>query len=293
MKLVTYDVGRGPRTGAVTGEVIVDLRAGSEGRLPADMLSLLADEQSVDVARELAVRAAQDHRGLPAGSCIPLADVRLLAPVPRPGKIICLGMNYRDHAGETSAPVPAEPVIFCKASTSAVGAGEPIVLPWASDKVDYEVELAVVIGRCAKSVDVAQAMGCVMGYMVLNDVSARDYQLEKPGGQWYLGKSFDTFCPMGPWIVTADEIADPHVLKLSCEVSGELLQSSDTGQMVFRIPEIVEYLSRVFTLEPGDVIGTGTPAGVGFVRTPPRFLRSGDMVRCIVEGIGTLENPVD
>jgi 2-keto-4-pentenoate hydratase/2-oxohepta-3-ene-1,7-dioic acid hydratase in catechol pathway len=292
MKLVTYDAGQGSRTGAVVGELTVDLRAASEGRLPSDMLTLIADERSLAVARDLAARAALDFRALPPGSSVPLASVRLLAPVPRPGKIICLGLNYRDHARESSAEVPAEPVVFCKASSSAIGAGEPIVLPWASSKVDYEVELAVLIGRRVKSIDAGQAMSCVLGYTVLNDVSARDYQLEKPGGQWYLGKSFDTFCPMGPWIVTADEIADPHALKLWCEVSGEILQSSDTRQMVFRIPDIVAYVSRVFTLEPGDVIGTGTPGGVGFVRTPPRFLRSGDIVRCAVECVGSLENPV-
>jgi 2-keto-4-pentenoate hydratase/2-oxohepta-3-ene-1,7-dioic acid hydratase in catechol pathway len=158
--------------------------------------------------------------------------------------------------------------------------------------VDYEVELGFVMGRRARFVRAAEAMDYVLGYLVLNDVSARDYQFEKPAGQWYLAKSFDTFCPMGPWIVSKDEIADPHSLRLSCEVSGELLQSSDTGQMVFRIPEIVDYVSQVLTLEPGDVVGTGTPAGVGFARKPPRWLRSGDVVRCTVEGIGTLENPV-
>ena len=292
MKLVTYDTGAGPRSGAVLGELIVDLHSASDGSLPVGMLELLATEGAVLRARRLLASAAGMGETLPAASCVHTDRATVLAPLPRPGKVICLGINYRDHAAESGLPVPAEPVVFSKAPTSVIGPGAAIVLPEASEQVDYEVELAFVIGRRAKLVKARQAMDYVAGYTVLNDVSARDYQREKPGGQWHLAKSFDTFCPIGPWILTADEIADPHNLALSCAVSGELMQSSNTSQMIFRIPEVVEYLSRVFTLEPGDVVGTGTPAGVGFVRTPPRYLRRGDVVGCTIQEIGTLENPV-
>jgi len=289
MKLVTYDAGEGPRAGAILGECIIDLHLASGRTLPANMLALLGAEGGL--ARALDIMAGAGGT-LPAEAIIPDKRARLLAPVPRPGKIVCLGLSYRDHAKESGMPVPPEPVVFSKAPTSVIGPSEAIVLPEASDRVDYEVELAFVLGRRAKLVSASEAMGCVAGYTVLNDVSARDYQFEKPGHQWHLAKSFDTFCPIGPCIVTADEIADPHDLALSCEIGGEVLQDSSTLQMAFRIPEIIEYLSRVFTLEPGDVVATGTPPGVGFVRTPPRYLRRGDLVRCTVERVGTLENPV-
>jgi 2-keto-4-pentenoate hydratase/2-oxohepta-3-ene-1,7-dioic acid hydratase in catechol pathway len=210
----------------------------------------------------------------------------------RPGKVLALGLNYRDHAAESGHPIPAEPVVFCKVSSSVIGPGAPIRLPEASQKVDYEVELAIVIGRTAKGVSAARALDYVAGYTVLNDVSARDYQREKPGGQWTLAKSFDTFCPTGPWLVTPDEVGDPQALALKSVVSGQVMQSSSTAQMIFSVAEIIEYLSRVLTLEPGDVVATGTPPGVGFARKPPRFLRAGDVVECSIESIGTLVNPV-
>jgi 2-keto-4-pentenoate hydratase/2-oxohepta-3-ene-1,7-dioic acid hydratase in catechol pathway len=290
MKLLTFDVGRGPRAGLLIQDRVVDIHAASGGALPGDMLSLLAEEPGLVSVRQLERRMA--GAACDGQTVLPLDRTPLLAPVPRPGKVICLGLNYRDHAAESGMPVPAEPVIFGKVSSSVIGPGAPIVLPEASAKVDYEVELAFVIGRRAKLVKAADAMAHVAGYTVLNDVSARDYQRDKPGGQWYLAKSFDTFCPIGPWIVTPDEAPDARDLKLWCEVSGERLQSSSTAQMIFSVPQIVEYISRVFTLEPGDVVATGTPPGVGFARRPPRFLRRGDIVRCTVEGVGTLENPV-
>jgi len=271
---------------------IVDLNAVSGGEVPSDMLSLLAEEGAfADVGRLLA-DPSSDFTSADSDSVLPAQQCRLLAPVPRPGKVVCLGLNYMDHAAESGQAVPSEPVVFAKAATSVIGPGEPILLPPASRKVDYEVELAFVMGRRAHAVAASEAMEFVAGYTVLNDVSARDYQMEKPGGQWYLAKSFDTFCPLGPWIVTREEVADPHDLALRCEVSGEVLQSSSTSKMFFAIPQIIEYLSKVMTLEPGDVVATGTPAGVGFARKPPRLLRDGDIVRCTVEGVGTLENPV-
>ena len=297
MKLVTYDAGAGPRAGVVSGDWIVDLAAASDGALPADMAGVLAQDETLASVRGVLERADSEPAHLPRKARSPLGQARLLAPVPRPGKVPCLGLNYSEHAAESGFDAPTEPVVFCKAASSVIGPGEPILLPEASGKVDYEVELAVVIGRRARSVSAAEALDYVAGYTVLQDVSARDYQLEKAGGQWYLGKSFDTFCPLGPWLVTKDEIPDPQALALECEVISEgarpeVLQSSSTSRMIFPVAAIVEYLSRVFTLEPGDVIGTGTPSGVGMSRTPPRFLRAGDVVRCTVEGIGTLENPV-
>jgi 2-keto-4-pentenoate hydratase/2-oxohepta-3-ene-1,7-dioic acid hydratase in catechol pathway len=237
-------------------------------------------------------RRAQDDPTFLARYGLTRYEHDLRAPLPRPGKVLCLGLNYRDHAAESGAPVPEEPVVFAKASSSVIGPGDPIRLPSASDQVDYEAELAFVIGRPARDVAARNAMEHVAGYTVLNDVTARDYQRLRGGGQWTLAKSFDTFCPVGPWIVTRDEVEDPHALSLTCEVSGQVMQRSSTAQMIFRIPEIIQYLSAVLTLEPGDVVGTGTPAGVGCARTPPRFLRAGDVVSCTVQGVGTLTNPV-
>jgi 2-keto-4-pentenoate hydratase/2-oxohepta-3-ene-1,7-dioic acid hydratase in catechol pathway len=290
MKLTSFDAGDGPEAGIVVGDYVVGFRAASGGKMPRRIIDLLGDGDGV---REVAGLADDTLRGeIAPEKMIPLEEVRLLPPVPRPGKIVCLGLNYSDHAAESGAEIPDEPVVFCKATTAVIGPGEPIVLPEVSEKVDYEVELAAVIGRAVKNVSAEKAIDHVAGYTVMCDVSARDYQHEKPGGQWYLGKSFDTFCPLGPWIVTREEIPEPHELDLRCEVSGEVLQSSNTSQMIFRLPQIIAYLSRVFTLEVGDVVATGTPHGVGAARTPPRFLRSGDTVRCHVEGIGMLQNPV-
>jgi len=260
VKLVTFDADGEGRCGVVVGERIIDLAAASEGRLPVSLAAMLGDEDALQQARRLADGAAGDE-DLGARFGRALADVQLMAPVPRPGKVV-------------------------------IGHGAAIRLCDASDKADYEVELAFVIGRPARNVSAAAANAHVAGYTVLNDVSARDYQLEKPGGQWTLGKSFDTFCPMGPWLVTPDEVPDPHSLDLQCVLSGETMQSSNTSQMIFTVSQVVEYLSRVLTLETGDVVAMGTPSGVGFTREPPRFLRSGDVVECTVQGIGTLRNPV-
>jgi 2-keto-4-pentenoate hydratase/2-oxohepta-3-ene-1,7-dioic acid hydratase in catechol pathway len=219
--------------------------------------------------------------------------IRFRAPIPRPGKILCIGRNYPAHAAESGADVPDYPCVFSKPASAVIGHGESIRMPEVSDQVDYEAELAVVIGRHARGVSREDAYDYVAGYTVLNDVSVRDYQKEKGGGQWTLGKSFDTACPMGPWLVTTDEIPDPHDLTISCEVSGRQMQLAHTSQMFFKIPFLIEHLSACLTLEPGDVISTGTPAGVGMAHKPPRWLKPGDVVECTVERIGTLRNPVE
>jgi 2-keto-4-pentenoate hydratase/2-oxohepta-3-ene-1,7-dioic acid hydratase in catechol pathway len=242
--------------------------------------------------RELAGRAAEDPELRRRHGLAP-DEVRWLAPVPRPGKILCLGRNYAAHAAESGGSVPDWPCIFSKPASAVIGHEQRIRIPEVSEQVDYEVELAVVIGRAARHVSQEDAYDYVAGYTVLNDVSVRDYQKEKGGGQWTLGKSFDTACPIGPWLVTSDEIPDPHDLGIRCEVNGEKLQLARTSQMFFKIPFIIEHVTACLTLEPGDVIATGTPAGVGMARKPPRWLQPGDVVECTVERIGTLRNPVE
>ena len=217
-------------------------------------------------------------------------DVRLLAPVPRPGKLICIGLNYRDHATESNMPIPESPVVFSKFTTAVTGPNEPVVLPAASAKVDYEAELAFVIGRRAKNVTKERAMDYVLGYTMVNDVSARDLQFAD--GQWQRGKSCDTFAPMGECIVTTDEIPDPQRLTIKLRLNGQTMQDSSTDQLIFGIPELVAFLSETITLEPGDVVATGTPPGVGFARKPPVFLKDGDVMEVEVEGLGVLTNPV-
>lgn len=217
-------------------------------------------------------------------------SVRIVAPVPRPGKIICIGLNYRDHAEESGMAIPTSPIIFSKFHTCVIGSGEAIRIPAGSEQVDYEAELAVVIGREAKNVTSADAMNYVFGYTNFNDISARDFQFAD--GQWQRGKSCDTFAPMGPFVATKDEITDPHNLKIRFRLNGDTLQDSKTDQLIFKIPALIEFLSRSITLEPGDVIATGTPPGVGFARKPPIFMKTGDVAEVEIEGIGTLSNSI-
>jgi 2-keto-4-pentenoate hydratase/2-oxohepta-3-ene-1,7-dioic acid hydratase in catechol pathway len=219
-----------------------------------------------------------------------LAEVKLLAPIPRPPKFICVGLNYRDHAMESRMDIPPVPTIFNKFTNVVIGPGANIVLPKVTRKPDYEAELAFVIGRGGRYIPAAKAMEHVFGYTIVNDVSARDFQ--NATTQWLMGKTFDTFAPMGPWIVTKDEIADPHALDISLEIGGVMLQKSNTKELIFKIPELIEYISQVVTLEPGDIVATGTPPGVGFAQKPPRWLRPGDEVIVRIEGIGELRNPV-
>jgi 2-keto-4-pentenoate hydratase/2-oxohepta-3-ene-1,7-dioic acid hydratase in catechol pathway len=314
MRLVTFEVGAGLRLGAEHRGRIVDLQnayclremfyAGAaaveraRAELPSDILSVLGDEAAGRAARETlafidqmpaAILEALDAQG----SVIYRPEqVRLLPPVPKPPKIICLGLNYRDHAAESGQPVPTEPIVFSKYASSLIGPGATIALPPTSAEVDYEAELVFVIGRSGRHVPESEAMRYVAGYTCGNDVSARDYQLKKPGGQWMVGKTFDTFAPTGPVLVTADEVRDPHDLPIRCVLNGETMQDSNTSQLVFGIPQLVAYLSHVFTLEVGDLVFTGTPPGVGFARRPPVFLKADDMVEIEIDGIGTLRNSV-
>lgn len=216
--------------------------------------------------------------------------VEICAPVPRPGKIICIGLNYRDHAEESGMVIPSSPIIFSKFVSCAIGAREPIRLPKKSEQVDYEAELAFVIGRKAKNVSREQAMDYVLGYTNFNDVSARDFQFAD--GQWTRGKSCDSFAPMGEFIATKDEIEAPHSLRIRFRLNGETLQDSNTNQLIFKIPELIEFLSASITLEPGDIVATGTPPGVGFARKPPVFMNDGDVAEVEIEGLGVLSNRV-
>lgn len=253
---------------------------GGFGRIEGDLMVPMGD----DILDYLATGVARDREPIAS------TDLRLAAPIPRPGKIIGVGLNYRDHAAESGQPVPEEPILFAKFANSVIGPGEPISIPPATQSADYEAELGIVIGRTARSVDREAARGFVAGYTCVNDVSARDLQLRV--SQWTRGKAIDTFLPMGPWLVTADEIADPNRLSIRCTLNGEVMQDSNTDQMIFGVFELVSFISQTMTLEPGDVIASGTPAGVGFLRDPPRLLREGDEVGVEIEGLGTLTNPV-
>ena len=219
-----------------------------------------------------------------------LLDVHLQPPVPRPGKIICIGLNYRNHAIESGMEIPESPIIFSKFPTSVIASGDAIRIPNGSSQVDYEAELAFIVGRRARDVRASEAMDYVFGYTNFNDVSARDFQFKD--GQWQRGKSCDTFAPVGPFVVTTDEVRDPHDLGICLRLNGTVLQDSTTAELIFGIPELIEFLSASITLEPGDIVATGTPPGVGFARKPPVFMKDGDVVEVEIEGLGVLSNPV-
>jgi 2-keto-4-pentenoate hydratase/2-oxohepta-3-ene-1,7-dioic acid hydratase in catechol pathway len=281
MRLVTF---RNPQGAAEPGAVVHDHVIGLSGAGFASLIDIAGGGSAA------LKKASQWIASPPQGSVHPLVSTKLLAPIPRPPKLICVGLNYRDHAIESNMAIPERPTIFSKFANCVIAPGDPIVLPPKSTQPDYEAELAFIVGKGGRYIAADKWQDHVFGYTNLNDVSARDYQLATT--QWLMGKTFDTFAPMGPYLVTADEVADPHNLDIKITVSGEVLQSSNTKHLIFRIPELIEYLSSVFTLEPGDVVSTGTPAGVGFARKPPRYLRAGD--ECIVEvqGLGELRNPV-
>jgi 2-keto-4-pentenoate hydratase/2-oxohepta-3-ene-1,7-dioic acid hydratase in catechol pathway len=221
---------------------------------------------------------------------VPLESVKLRAPLPKPSKIVAVGLNYMDHASEAGFELPKEPLLFAKFPNSITGPTDPIILPEEDPQVDWEVELGLVIGRRARHVIPGEALSYLAGYLVLNDVSARRFQFGDK--QWTRGKSCDTFCPIGPWMTTLDEVPDPHTLRVQTIVNGEIMQDSNTRNLIFRIPQLISYISRDITLESGDIIATGTPPGVGAFRNPPRFLKAGDIVETEVEGLGRLRNPV-
>lgn len=245
-------------------------------------------------ARETAARLESDAGAFAdarrKGWLVPSRDAYWFAPVPRPGKIVCIGLNYRDHVGEIGFTPPKAPTIFSKFSSCVIAPGEPVVIPAASTQVDYEAELAVVIGRHAARVPADRAYDCVLGYTAFNDVTARDFQFGDV--QWQRGKSCDTFAPMGQTIVTADEVPDPHNLRITLQLNGSVMQDSNTRDMIFRVPELIEFITQSITLEPGDVIATGTPPGVGYARKPPVFLKAGDVMEVGIDCIGRLGNPV-
>jgi 2-keto-4-pentenoate hydratase/2-oxohepta-3-ene-1,7-dioic acid hydratase in catechol pathway len=265
--------------GFLTSSGIQDI-AGSDTTLPIDTLDLIANWSNY----ESRVLYLSKRLGVSE------EPLRILCPLSKAGKILCIGLNYRDHAIETKATIPTEPIVFSKMSTTLIGDGDDVVLPSQSNMVDYEAELVAVIGKTIKNVDEQNALDAVFGYSVGNDISARDWQKDKPGKQWLLGKSFDTFAPLGPAIAKADSILDPSNLKISCRVNGQTLQSGNTSDMIFGPATVISYISQVMTLYPGDIIYTGTPAGVGMARNPQRFLQPGDRVEVEIEDIGTLTN---
>ena len=276
MKLVSFSTTDGEiRAGALIDEanLVVDLTA--SGYLDA----LAAISAGCNTVNNPGAYAAH-----------PLSEVRLHAPLPNPPRIFAIGLNYRDHAIESGMAIPATPVVFFKLQSAIIGPGEPIVLPKNSTEPDYEAEFAFVIGKGGYRIPASAWRDHVYGYTIVNDVSARDVQFSTT--QWSMSKSFPTFCPIGPAIVTADEIPDPHTLQISLTIDDEQLQNSNTRELVFKIPELIEYLSSITPLLPGDIVSTGTPPGVGLGRTPKRWLKHGEIVSITVEGLGTLTNPV-
>lgn len=281
MELVSYLDGSGqPRAAVRHAGGFIDLNRSSPD-LPSDMRDILALGSA---GLELVAKVKE------SGDVFPEAGVKLTAPVPRPEKIFCIGLNYADHAAESGQPEPPEPVVFSKFQNAVAGPEDDIRLPSESDQVDYEAELVVVIGTAGRHIPAERALEHVAGYCCGHDVSARDWQLGKPGGQWLMGKTFDTFAPMGPALVTRDEVADPGKLDICLRLNGETMQDSNTKQLIFSVPEVIRYLSSVCTLQPGDVIFTGTPPGVGMARKPPVFLKPGDEVEVEIAGLGVLKN---
>ena len=280
MKLATFEAGAGPQLGAVTGERIVPLGAAAPG-LPGDMIGLIGVWPAA---------AGEVRRIAEAGAgALPLDQVRLLAPIRRPGKIMAIGLNYADHIAESNMGTPEHQVWFSKAPTAANGPYVPIDVPKVSQALDYEAELVAVIGQGGRHIAKADAAAAVFGYCCGNDATERAWQHRTP--QWVLGKSFDTHAPFGPWITTADEVADPHALAIRCLVNGEVRQESNTRHLIFSVWDQIEHLSQAMTLEPGDLIFTGTPSGIGAAMNPRRFLKDGDRVRVEIEGLGALDNP--
>jgi 2-keto-4-pentenoate hydratase/2-oxohepta-3-ene-1,7-dioic acid hydratase in catechol pathway len=283
MRLVTVRTGDGPRACVEWQGRYVDIRA-ADPSLPSSVKAILGlGAEGLEM-----IRAALPE----ATAAYDPASATLLAPVPDPGKIICLGLNYRDHAEESGMAIPEEPVLFSKFPSALIGHGATIELPAVSEQVDYEAELVWVVGEGGRDIPRDRAMEHIGGYTIGHDVSARDWQLNKPGKQWLAGKTFDTFAPTGPAVVTADEVPDPHALGIRLRLNGETMQDSNTDQLIFRADEVVAYLSRIVTLEPGDLIFTGTPPGVGMARKPPVWLKPGDVVEVEIDGLGVLANPV-
>lgn len=293
MKLLSVVTAKGQRLAAKLPNGILilseagELMDGKTPSLPVTLQAALSSEGGIKRLLPL-LQAIVDHPG--AGKVIlPEQDVTIARPFV-PGNIVCVGLNYREHALEGNTPPPEQPVLFAKWTSAVIGPGDPIVLPPDTQKVDYEAELAVVIGQRCRGVTAGEALEYVAGYTCMNDVSARDFQ--RGDGQWTRAKSQDTFAPLGPWLVTSDEIADPQTLGIRCTLNGKNMQNSNTRDMIFSVRELIAFISRGITLHPGDLISTGTPQGVGFARKPPVFLQPGDQVVVEIDGIGQLSNPV-
>ncbi len=283
MRLATLNTAHGPRPAVLTGDRFVDLIA-NDSRFPASVREMLADPGLLASAREIAQR--------PNAVSVPVSAAKLHAPIHDPQKIVCVGLNYRDHAIESKMAIPKEPVLFSKFPSALIGHNEPIVVPKISSKVDYEAELVIVVGKRGRKIPESSAMDHVAGYSIGHDVSARDWQLEKDGKQWMIGKTFDTFAPVGPTLVTRDEIPDPHKLGIRLRLNDRTMQNSNTEQMIFSVAKLIAYLSQVFTLEPGDLIFTGTPPGIGHALNPPVYLRGGETAEVEIDSLGVLRNPV-
>lgn len=254
--------------------------------IPDNIEAFLASGQAQVTLREL------EGNGFEGAEEVGLGDVHLNPPLKNINKVICIGKNYADHAREMGGEPPEIPVVFSMFPSAIIGPGDNVVLPRISSQVDYEAELVVVIGKLGRHIARERAMDHVFGYCCGNDISARDWQKGKPGGQWLLGKTFDTFAPLGPFLVTKDEVKDPHQLDVCCRLNGEVMQTSNTSKLIFQIDFLISHLSQFITLAPGDLIFTGTPPGVGAGRKPPLFLKPGDTVEVEIESVGVLANPI-
>jgi acylpyruvate hydrolase len=292
MKLLSMRLGGQDRAGMVIGSEVLDVSAIFSTTPLEDALDLFATgaEGLLNLAARISGDADLAQMYRETGVMIALEGLVLNPPVIKPGKILAVGLNYAAHAGEQNKEAPESPLIFSKCVSALIGPEDSIILPRISGKADYEAELAVVIGREAKNVSADEALDYVAGYTIMNDVTARD--LQRSESQWARAKGLDTFAPCGPWLVTTDEIPDPHALDIQLRVNGELRQDSNTGDMIFKIPELIEFISQDLTLKPGDIISTGTPAGVGVHRRPPVFLKEGDRIEIFIERIGTLRSEV-
>ncbi len=284
MKLVTFSLSGQSRMGVLRADgTIADVSRADSG-IPENILEFLAGGDS------LLQRTSKVVAGISEEFVLDTKDAHIGPPIPHPDKILCIGINYKDHIEETNSETPEHPVVFSKYSNTIIGPGDAIHLPSISKMVDYEAEFAVVMGRTARNVSKEEALEYVGGYTILNDVSARDFQ--KRTSQWTIGKSFDTFAPIGPVLITADEIPDPHMLDIKLRLNGKEMQSSNTRQLLFTVNDLIEDITSAITLQPGDIISTGTPGGVGMARDPQVLLKPGDYIEVEVEGIGILHNPV-
>lgn len=287
MKLATLQTEQGAKVVSVMDQAnkltFFDIHAVDES-LPRSLKGILSLEEGLERSKQAALQAEQENKQITG---------TLLAPIPSPGKVLCIGLNYRDHAEETGMPFPDEPVCFSKFSSSVIGPLRPIRIPEIAKEVDYEAELVVVIGKSCRNVSKTDAPQYIAGYMNGHDVSARDWQIGRPGGQWLLGKTADTFAPTGPYLVTADEIKDANSLPIKLTLNGEIMQDSNTDKFIFTVEEVIQFVSQFLTLEPGDIIFTGTPPGVGMARKPPIYLKPGDQAIIEIQGLGVLHNAVE